>query len=176
MSWQGELTTIVRVLINDIDPAAYSFSDHRLETAILAAARLMMMSVEFTNDYTVIVDQCSLSPDPTEADTLDAAFITLSCLKTACIILGGEIRSGAGNAISIKDGPSAIDLRGVGQSINVVRKDVCEEYERLLLEYKTTGGVDGGGIGQAILGPYSPGSYLISRNAPDHRSGGFFNN
>jgi len=30
-------------------------------------------------------------------------------------------------------------------------------------------------IGQAILGPYSPGSDLITRNVIDHRSGGYLN-
>lgn len=170
MSWQGQLGTIVRYLINDVDSDNYKFSDNRIETSILVAAQLMIMNVDFVNSYTINVETCLLSPDPTEQETKDDSFITLVCLRTACIIVGSEIRSESGNAISIKDGPSAIDLRGVSQTLTVLYQDLCKKYEQLLLEYRAGGSI----AGQAILGPYSPGSYLISRNYIDHRSGGFF--
>ena len=90
--------------------------------------------------------------------------------RAACIIIGSEIRSESGNAISIKDGPSAIDLRGVTQTLTVLYKDLCEKYEHLMLEYRAGNSI----AGQAILGPYSPGSDLISRNHMGHRAGGYF--
>ena len=39
MSWQGEMGTIVRHLINDVDSSSYSFSTSRIETSILVAAQ-----------------------------------------------------------------------------------------------------------------------------------------
>jgi hypothetical protein len=45
------------------------------------------------------------------------------------------------------------------------------KYEQAVLEYKAGNSV----AGQAILGPYAPGSDLLNRNNSDHRSGGFFN-
>jgi len=171
MSWQGQMGTIVRHLVNDLDPSNYTYSDDRIETAILVASQLMIMNVDFNNVYDINVESCRLSPDPTDSGTKDNAFITLSCLRAACIIIGSEIRSESGNAISIKDGPSAIDLRGVTATLTVLYKDLCEKYENLLLEYRAGNSV----AGHAILGPYSPGSEFISRNNTDHRSGGYFN-
>lgn len=171
MSWQGQMGTIVRHLVNDLDSSNYTYSDDRIETAILVASQLMVMNVDFNNTYDINVEACRLSPDPTDSETKDNPFITLSCLRAACIIIGSEIRSESGNAISIKDGPSAIDLRGVTQTLTVLYKDLCEKYEHLLLEYRAGSSV----AGHAILGPYSPGSDLINSRTTDHRSGGYFN-
>jgi hypothetical protein len=128
------------------------------------------MNVDFNNSYTINVESCSLSPDPTDAGTKDNPFINLVSLRTACIILGGEIRSESGNAISIKDGPSAIDLRGVSQVLATLYKDLSDRYDHTLLEYRAGNSI----AGHAILGPYSPGSDSVSNNRLDHRSGGFF--
>jgi hypothetical protein len=163
--------TIVRHLINDLDSPNYKYSDDRVETAILVASQLMIMNVDFNNIYDINVEACRLFPDPTDSETKDNAFITLSCLRAACIIIGSEIRSESGNAISIKDGPSAIDLRGVTATLTVLYKDLCEKYEHLLLEYRAGSSV----AGHAILGPYAPGADSITRNNTDHRSGGYFN-
>jgi len=171
MSWEGQMTTVVRHMIDDVDDTNYTYTDARLEKALLVSAQLTVMNVDFPNVYTINIEECSLSPDPTDTATKDDAFIALICLRTACLILGGEIRSESGNAISIKDGPSAIDLRGVTQTLSSLYKDICARYDQLLLEYRAGSSV----AGTAILGPYSPGSDLISRNYPSHRSGGFLN-
>ena len=131
----------------------------------------MLMNVDFTNEYTINVESSVLSPDPTDSDTKDDPFVALACLRAACIILGSEIRKESGNAISIKDGPSAIDLRGVTNTLTVLYKDLCEKYDHALLEYRAGNSVNG----QSILGPYSPGSDMVNRGtANDHRSGGYF--
>jgi len=170
MSWRGQMSTIVRHLIDDLDAAKYKYSPTRVETAILVSAQLTTMNVDFNNSYTINVESCSLSPDPTDTDTKDNPFINLVSLRTACIILGGEIRSESGNAISIKDGPSAIDLRGVSQVLATLYKDLSDRYDHTLLEYRAGNSI----AGHAILGPYSPGSDSVSNNRLDHRSGGFF--
>lgn len=173
MSWQGQMGTIVRYLIDDVNPSNYKYSDHRIETTILVAGQLTQMSVDFGQDYNINVENCKLIPDPTDQDNEDKAFITLVCLRAACIIVGSEIRSESGNAISIKDGPSAIDLRGVTQTLTVLYKDLCAKFDQQLLEYKAGNSVNG----QSILGPYSPGSDYIRRGMySDNRSGGYFNN
>lgn len=170
MSWQGQISTMVRHIINDVDPTSYKYSVSRLETTILVAAQLVSEDLDFDNDYVVNVETCSLSPDPTDSPK-DNSFINLTTLKTACIIIGSEVRSEASNAISIKDGPSAIDLRGVSNTLNILYKDLCAKYEQLTYDY-----VAGGSLaGQAILGPYSPGSDFVTRthNNYDFR-GGYF--
>ena len=170
MSWQGEISTMVRHFVNDIDSTSYKYSVKRLETAILVSAQLVTFDIDLDTDYTINVEQCGLSPDPTDSPK-DNAFINLTALKTACIILGSEVRTEASNSISIKDGPSAIDLRGVSNTLMILYKDMCEKYDQLVYDY-----VAGGSLaGQAILGPYSPGSDFFARtHRNDNRRGGYF--
>lgn len=172
MSWQGQMTTIVRHLVNDVDPSNYSFSTDRLETTILVAAQLLTMNVDFNNVYDINVEAATLSPDPTDAATKDDPFVALTCLRTACIIIASEIRKESGNAISIKDGPSSIDLRGVTSTLTVLYQDLCKKYDEALMDYRAGNSV----TGQSILGPYSPGSDYVRRGTySDGRSGGYFN-
>ena len=169
MSWQGQMSTILRYLIDDVDSTSYKFSDERIETTLLVAAQLVTLEVDLTNTYTINVETCALSPDPTETDTRDNAFINLVCLKGAVVIVGSQIRSESSNSISIKDGPSAIDLRGVTGTLTVLYKDLSEKYEKLLLDYRTGNSV----AGKSILGPYSPGSDFAGRTSTGHRAGGY---
>ena len=167
MSWQGQTTTIIRHLISDVDPDDYTFTDRRLETTALVAAQLTTFDVDFTNDYEINVEACTLSPDPTDTATKDNAFLAIICLRSACIIIGSEIRKESGNAISIKDGPSSINLTGVTGTLITLYKDLCKKYEETLFQYRSGSSV----AGQAILTPYSPGSDLYGGGS-DHRSGG----
>ena len=169
MSWQGEISTIIRYLVDDVDSSKYKYSHKRIETTALVAAQLVTLQVDLANTYTINIEGCTLSPDPTDADTRDNAFINLCSLKSACIMVGSEIRSEASNAISIKDGPSAIDLRGVASTLTILYHDLCAKYDQLLLDYRAGNSI----AGQAILGPYSPGSDMVSRQYMDR--GGFLN-
>ena len=172
MSWQGQISTMVRHLINDVDATNYKYSAKRLETSILVAAQLLTTETDLAQSYSINVEQCELFPDPTDAETSDKDFIALTSLKCACLILGGEVRLEAGNAISIKDGPSAIDLRGVSGTLSVLYKDLCEKYEQMLLDYRAGNSL----AGHAILGPYSPGSDFVKRTYSDYdHRGGYFN-
>jgi len=172
MSWQGQMSTIVRYLINDVDPSSYKYSDKRIETSILVASYLVTHDTSFPNNYQINVEQCLLSPDPTDQETKDEAFVVLTSMKTACIIVGSEIKSEASNAISVRDGVSSIDLRGVASTLTVLYKDLCDKYEKLLFDYKED---DRALAGKAILGPYSPGSDFIARTHSDYDfRGGYF--
>lgn len=164
MSWQGQMSIIVRHLVNDLDSDNYKYSDRRIETTILVAAHFLTTETDLRNPYDVNVETCTLFPDPTDDDTKDPDFIALVSLKASCIIIGSEVRTESGNAISIKDGPSAIDLRGVANTLVILYKDLCEKYEQMLLDYRAGSSL----AGQAILGPYSPGSDFITRTHSDY--------
>ena len=56
MSWQGQMSTIVRHLIDDLDVTKYKYSPSRVETAILVSAQLSTMNVDFDNSYTIKVE------------------------------------------------------------------------------------------------------------------------
>ena len=84
------MSTVVRHLINDVDPTNYTFTTNRIETTILVAAQLIIMNVDFNNEYEINVEASTLSPDPSDSETKDNPFIALTCLRAACIIIGSE--------------------------------------------------------------------------------------
>ena len=169
MAWQNEMVRIVRHLINDLDSSNYTFTDDRLEESALVAAQLLLKEVDFDNTYTVDTDALDMSPDPTTLATKEDAFINLVCLKSACVILGSEVRTNSLNAIVVKDGPSSIDMRGIAAGLNNIYKDMCAKYDHYVMQWKAGNSI----AGQAILSPYSPASDNVSRSSLTHRSGNF---
>ena len=55
MSWQGQMGTIVRYLIDDVDSDKYEYSDHRIETTILVAGQLSQIGIDYENTYDINV-------------------------------------------------------------------------------------------------------------------------
>tara|TARA_Y100000310_G_C20579938_1_gene762464 strand:- start:756 stop:1256 length:501 start_codon:yes stop_codon:yes gene_type:complete len=166
MSWQTDLVLMVRSIIGDLDKS--KFTDERLKQILVVGAYNVVNDADFTNTYTVNVAEVSISPDPISEKDVD--FNVLTVYKSACILIGSEVKTESANAISIKDGPSAIDLRGVANSLHVLYKDLCQRYDELLKAYQYNNTL----VGQAILGPYSPGSMVVGGTEIDHR-GNIFN-
>ena len=162
------MTLIVRHLVNDLDSTNYTFTDDRLEESVLVSAQLASLEIDFDNTYTIDVDSVSLTPDPTSSGGKDDSFINLVCLKTARLLIGSELKTHSLNAISLRDGPSALDLRGIVAGLKILFDDITKRYEEAVTQYKLNGVV-----GQAILGPYSPGSDAVARTHLSHRSGWF---
>ena len=157
---------MLRSIIGDLDKA--KFTDERIKQILVVGAYNVLNDADFSETYTVNVAEISISPDPiSESDT---DFSTLTVYKAACILLGSEVKTEAANAISIKDGPSAIDLRGVAANLTNLYNDLCAKYDALLKTYQYNNTL----VGQAILGPYSPGSMVVNGNQFDYR-GNLFN-
>lgn len=161
MPWQLDMVLMLRSVIGDLDETKYT--TERLKQVLMVGAYNVQNEAEFLNTYTVKVGQVSISPDPVDAG--DSDFTILTVYKSACILIGSEVKTESANAISIKDGPSAIDLRGVSGSLLTLYKDVCAKYESLITKYQYEKGDGGTPIGTAILGPYSPGSWSVKSNS-----------
>jgi hypothetical protein len=84
------------------------------------------------------------------------------------MLLGSELKIHSLNAISLRDGPSSLDLRGIVAGLKILFEDINRRYDEAKMQYKLNGVV-----GQAILGPYSPGSDAVSRTHLSHRAGWF---
>lgn len=149
MTWQNEISRIVRFLVNDID--AVSYTDDRLEETILVAAQLLIDNIDFDNTYTVDVDSLVLSPDPTELEIKDNFFINVTAMKAACIILGSEAKTLAAQSARIKDGPASIDISSAYQSIHQLYKELCDKLDKMIIDYKAGNSV----AGQSVLTPYT---------------------
>lgn len=152
MTWQNEMTVIVRYLIDDYDDGSPLYSDSRLENTILVGAQLVLFDLDFDKDYTIDVDSCTLTPDPT-ADTKDNGFINLVSLKTACIILQGEAKAAATGSFKVKDGgrfgSAEIDTTSRYSALKDRAARACKDYENARTQYQ----VGSGRVGQAIFGP-----------------------
>lgn len=159
MHWQNHTLKMVRYLINDVDGENYKYSDERINSTVAVASQLVVLEIDFEFPYQIDLDEETITPDPLN----DTQFMNLTVLKAACIIIGGEVKTEAANSISIKDGPSAIDLRGVSSTLLVLYKDLCTKYDKLVQDYGFSGRT-----GQSILGPYSPGADYISRTHTDY--------
>lgn len=154
MAWQTEMGTLLRVLLNDY-AVPYQFSDQRIYQTICAAAQLVLSELRFPLVYEADIQSLAISPDPTDRDELtrDDNFINLVTLKAACITERGEARNAVRQGISIRDGSSAIDLRGPLEGrLALLKQGYCQAYEDAKMEYKT--GRIGVVAGAAILSPF----------------------
>ena len=165
MPWKIDLVVMLRSLIGDLD--SEKFTDERLKQVLSIGAFNVLNDADFSNTYIVDVASVSITPDPIVENDTD--FSVLTVYKSACILLGSEVKTQAANSIMIKDGPSAIDLRGVTQNLNLMYKDFCAKYDSLLKTYQYNNTL----VGQAILGPYSPGSMILGANQFDYRGNVF---
>ena len=155
MAWTTDLVLFVRTLIGDLDSAKYA--DARLQQIITVSAYKVNDQADFSNTYTIDISAKTISPDPVTNNDQD--FTVLTAYQTACIIVGSEVKTEAANSIMLRDGPSAIDLRGVTGSLNTLYQDHCDKFEHLLTVYKSTNSIHG----QAVLSPYSPASAIVGR-------------
>jgi hypothetical protein len=152
--WQTEMVTILRHLINDLD-ATPKYNDGRLSELLIVSAQFVNTEVDFDQEYIIDVDNLLLTPDPTDrvANTRDDSFINLVCLKAACSMDQTEARIAAKQAVSIRDGKSAISLGGVleGRLSLLKQGGWCEAYEKAKLEFQTNRAVV---AGAAIISPF----------------------
>lgn len=171
--WQSEMTIIVRHIVDDLNPDDYQFSDDRIEEAILVAAQLIHNEMEFSIDYRIEVDNRLLYPDPTitpiAGSDKDDDFIALCCLRAGLLFTGSQLKTYSLKAITLRDGPSSLDMRGVVAGLKVLHEDLTRKYEQVKLDYQTSKL----GLGKVILSPYSPGSFAWNNSYMDRRAGYF---
>jgi len=92
MAWQDEMIITTRVLVNDLN-SPYDFSDDRLEQILVVAGKYVQFDVNLDHLYNIDVVEKTIAPDPTIDN--DSIFISLTCLKAACIVDQGTFRTKA---------------------------------------------------------------------------------
>lgn len=168
--WKTDLVLMLRSMVGDLDSVKYT--DERLEQLLVIAAYATATDTPFLTDYAVSVGSVTISPDPVK--TGDKNFSILTVLRAACILVGSEIKTQSANAISIKDGPSAIDLRGVSQNLQMLYDRLFKQYEDFLFDYLMNHRNGADTAGTAILSPYSPASISINAFYSDNRGYQFY--
>lgn len=110
MSWQTDILSLVRVLINDIfDP--YIYSDDRLIQTITVAAKFVQFDVNLDRKYDVDTVNGTISPDPSAEN--DDVFNCIVSLRAACIIDQSTFRSKAAlEGVRAALGPASLNVAG----------------------------------------------------------------
>lgn len=151
--WYAEFVTLLRVLLDDLS-SPQTYNDKRLIQVIAVAAQLVTTELSFASDFKVDLQALTIEPSPVDrATTRDDNFINLVTIRAACLIERGETRKAVGQGISIRDGSSAIDLRGTMDGrLKLLEKGWCAVYEEAKLEFQfaRVGSV----AGAAILSPF----------------------
>lgn len=150
MSWEVELTTMVRTLINDsIEP--YQFSDERIIDTILVAGKYLQFDINLEHSYSIDVVNKTISPDPTMDD--DEIFIILSSLKAACLVDQGTLRSKAAmEGVRAALGPASLSVGGATAGwAMILEHGPCKLYNDLVEHWD----VANASAIAAVLGPFS---------------------
>ena len=130
MSWQIEIPIIVRTLINDLSENPV-YSDDRLLQIITVAAKYVQFDVVLDNKYDVNVVEPNISPDPTIGN--DSIFISLTSLKSACLVDQSVLRTKAAmEGIRAALGPAELSVGGslVGLKM-IIEEGPCAAYDEL---------------------------------------------
>lgn len=173
MAWQNELTIIVRTLINDIDEP-YEYSDSRIQQILTVAAKYVQFDVNLDYLYNVDVVASTITPDPTEKN--DDTFISIVCLKAACLIDQSNFRTKAVlEGIRTGLGPASISISGSldGWS-SIINHGACGLYEELTSHWD----VKNASAVRAILSPFVGNKfdprYLLRGSIRDRTNNDFY--
>jgi hypothetical protein len=130
MSWKIEMPIIIRTLINDVENIP-KYSDERLHQVIVVAAKYVQFDVDLINRYKLDIANPEISPDPTAAN--DDIFISLTCLKSACIIDQSSVRTKAAlEGIRAALGPASLSVGGSLEGLRMILEmGPCASYEEL---------------------------------------------
>lgn len=150
MAWQNELTTMVRVLINDmLEP--YQFTDERIVDTILVAGKYLQFDINLEHSYSIDVVNKTITPDPTIDD--DEIFIMLAALKAACLVDQGTLRTKAAmEGVRAALGPASLSVGGAAAGWALLMEHgPCKLYSDLVEHWD----VANASAVAAVLGPFS---------------------
>jgi len=130
MSWQVEIPIIVRTLINDLSDNP-TYSDERLLQIITVAAKYVQFDVVLPYSYTINVTNPAIDPDP--VDNNDDIFISLTALKSSCIVDQSALRTKAAmEGIRAALGPASLSVGGSLAGFKMIlEQGPCATYDEL---------------------------------------------
>lgn len=154
MPWQTTMTTLLRVSINDLDEAAYRFTDERLEQILVVAMwRVQQEEPGAFTAFAVDVVNVTVTPDPAVGAAKNDSFVNLAVANAACLNDRGAVLLAADQALRVKDVGSEVDLRDVFKAKQAVLRDGwCKTYQDMRTEFRRAS--NGGVAGAAIMTPF----------------------
>lgn len=151
VSWETIMVEMVRVLIGDLDSPP-TYSDSRLETLLVVAAKYVQQELTFDTTYTITVTVPDIDPDPSATATLDDEFTNFVVLKAACLADMSTLRTKAALAgLKARCGPAVLEtLQHLEGFTILIEQGPCAAYKALKKEYQY-GNTD---MVRAVLSPF----------------------
>lgn len=150
MSWDSTFPILVRNAIGDFS-ATSKYSDEQLLPVILTACQAVIFKLQTPlYSYVVDIENLALSPDPTDAATPDNAFIYITTLKASSMLLRAEVRQYGQQAIAIRDGTSAIDLKRDLKALSALADSYTTEADTAILTFLRNNSLSA----RAVVSPY----------------------
>lgn len=134
--WEEILVELLRATVGDW---TNTYDADNLAKLLVVSATQVARMAQFEHNFTGDILAVSISPDPCESETLDLSFQNLIVLRAACMLQQQELKKAAGQSISVKDGPSAIDTRGAATAIIEFLKSgksFCDDFAASLAQYQ----------------------------------------
>lgn len=182
MSWKNTALIMLRTMLNDANCCSEDHTDSRLMELLITAAYINPIEINFKNDYTVSIENQSITPDPsTQEDGRE--FISFMVLKAACMTDLSNFRTAALlQGVSARCGPATITTSNYGAYLKELLKEgPCKSYDTLVERYNLS--YDNAKIIRAVMSPFAsndfdPGSQLGQLGIGDytntHRKRGFY--
>jgi hypothetical protein len=149
MAWQDEMIITTRVLVNDLN-TPYEFSDDRIEQIIVVAGKYVQFNINLEHPYSINVIDRTITPDPTIDN--DSIFISLTCLKAACIVDQGTFRTKAAlEGIRTSLGSASLSFGGsLAGWQGIIDHGACALYDELTSHWD----VKNASAWAAVLSPF----------------------
>ena len=142
MSWNNSLPVMIRSAIGDFgSPPKYS--DQQLAPVILTAVNAVKFNVTPTRSYLADVEALTLTPDPTDPTINDDSFTYLVTIKATTMLLYAEVRRYGQQAIAIRDGSSAIDLKRDLKALTQLADSYSKDLTNAIYQYIRNGTLGG---------------------------------
>ncbi len=138
------MNTILIIIKNLIFNIELEYTDADLMNIALIASMFVQKDFSFDTTYDVNLVEQTITPD---SDT-DSDFCLAVAMKSAIMIVTGELRDYVNGAVNVKDGPSSIDLTSRVDKVKTYLDILQSDYAKMRLSNSL-----GQGIGSAVITP-----------------------
>lgn len=158
MAWSDNLITPLRVLINDLDSNAYTYTDAILKKVLVTSAKYVKQDViGYSSTYQIDFTTPAISPDPSNDDV----FCNFVVMRAACLANQWDVKAKALAAgVSAKLGPVSMttDAQGSTVLLALLKDGFCAAYKEMLSQHNR-GNLSEIGLIKSIMTPFTHSEY-----------------
>jgi hypothetical protein len=161
MAWQDEPMIILRDIVGD-DGTTYTDAKLRRLLAVSMFSVRAQISLDHTYDVDLTATLEDVDPNPSTRSPKDYDAINLMALKASITLLSAELKVAAGQAFTIKDGPSTISTADKVKYINTRLEWAQNEYDDYTKNYLAASSKYGGAVSTPFTRYGSGGGWSVT--------------